>query len=208
MRVHSSLDDSRRERLVYVIHGPDVETFCFVGCLGLPRQENHADIPSSGDCFEARANFVAVHLRHHDVQQDQVGGRIQTGEFQGLCAAGGDASLIGVLENRVHHLDVCWCIVYQQNNFLLLGIHNFASSRSNPHSLTMSSSFCSAAVKSKSLMSELRASSRALSTRPANALRSERHASSESPSLASSRLRNRAASREAVAGSNGLLESS
>jgi hypothetical protein len=50
--------------------------------------------------FQLAAGFVAVHPRHHDIEQDQVGMHA-LGDFQRAFAGGGDKGLIALLD---HHL--------------------------------------------------------------------------------------------------------
>ncbi len=59
------------------------------------------------------ANLVAIHDRHHHVQQDQVGQLAHT-QGQGLRARGGRSDGVVVLEDMVQQLDIEDLVIHQQ----------------------------------------------------------------------------------------------
>ena len=65
--------------------------------------------------LEVFAHLVAVHLRHVDVQQDQVRG-VASGRQQPQLAAGNGADLVpAVLEHAGQHLEVGGGVVHDQD---------------------------------------------------------------------------------------------
>ena len=55
-----------------VVDRADLETLRFIINISLARQKNHGDVPRMVGRFQTRANFVPIHLRHHDIQENQV----------------------------------------------------------------------------------------------------------------------------------------
>ena len=67
------------------------------------------------DALRRAAGLETVHLRHDDVEQDEIGP--QAGDqIERLPAAGGDADLVAlVFERGGEHLDVGRCVIHHQN---------------------------------------------------------------------------------------------
>ena len=118
------------KRLGEVIHPADGKGFHLVQLLGERADEDDGNPLELIICFEALAHFVAVHLRHIDVQQDQVRG-IAPCRQQGQFAARNGADFIAaVLEHAGQHLEIGVGVVHHQDagrlpgtTFWLLRIH-------------------------------------------------------------------------------------
>ena len=88
-----------------------------------------------------RVHVVAVHSRHHHVEEDQIGAEALE-DVQPLLAAGRDTDLVALLpEDRGDRLDVGGCVVDEQD----AGIH--AQDSANPCARAVSSSNASASGK-------------------------------------------------------------
>jgi hypothetical protein len=55
-----------------VVHSPDFKSLRLIIGFSFSGKEYHRDIPRLGGGLQATADFVAVHARHDNVQQDQV----------------------------------------------------------------------------------------------------------------------------------------
>ena len=83
--------------------------------LGQRRQEDDGGVASARVLLQARARLEAVHLRHHDVQHDEVGDDT-LGDRQRVLAALGDEQPIAVpVERLVQDLEVRRIVVHQQD---------------------------------------------------------------------------------------------
>src|SRR5438552_2802770 len=60
------------ERLRDVIVGADLEADLLIDVPSLGRQQDHRDVARLGLGLEHLAGLVAVELRHHDIEHDQV----------------------------------------------------------------------------------------------------------------------------------------
>src|SRR5450631_1860910 len=203
---HPRLHHRGREGLMNIIHRSHLKPPRLIVNFSLTRQKNYRDILGLRILFQARTNLVAVHPRHHYIQQNQVRCGILIRQLQSLCPIRRNANLIGVLQDRVHYLNVCGLIVHKKYD-LLFCRHAFVSLRFNPSSPAISSSFSSAPENSNSLMSAPSASMRSFATCPFTISCNERNTSSDSPSLDSSRLCKRPA-RCAAATKSKLLATS
>ena len=73
VRLHTSLENRRIHRFGDVICGAQLETVFLIRGLVHRRQEDDRHIFGRFIFLQSAADLVAVHLRHHDVEQDQVG---------------------------------------------------------------------------------------------------------------------------------------
>jgi hypothetical protein len=69
---HPGLEDRRIYRLQDIVFGSQLEPLGLVHGLILGGQENYRDLAGLGIGFEPFAHLVTVHLRHHDVQKNQI----------------------------------------------------------------------------------------------------------------------------------------
>ena len=105
------------EGLEDVVHGAGLEAGDHVGAFDFGGEEKDGDVGGGGVGLEAAADFQAVHARHHDVEQDEFGGRGRNG-IEGPVAVGGESEVAIDVEGEsfaddleifggiVHHEDV------------------------------------------------------------------------------------------------------
>ncbi|MNR07380.1 hypothetical protein D3C85_1234960 [compost metagenome] len=117
--MHAGEDDRRADRLGDVVHRAEVEALLLVGLLGLGGEKHHRDVRRGRIGLEQPADFVAIHLRHHDVEQDQVRLRAAGGDTQGLGAIAGDLDPVAAEQQLAHHLQVFRGVVHHQHQRLV-----------------------------------------------------------------------------------------
>jgi hypothetical protein len=103
------------ERLVDEVNRAELEPSHFLASLGERGQENDRAIASARIRLQAGAGFEAVHVRHHDVEQDQVRRRPLRDGDRVLAAPGGEQPVAVALERLVEHLKIRRVVVDQQN---------------------------------------------------------------------------------------------
>jgi hypothetical protein len=74
--------DGRPQRLGDVVGGPQREAVLLVLVVDPGGDEDHRDVAGRLVGLQALDDFVAVHLRHHHVEQDQVGAGLGGGDLQ------------------------------------------------------------------------------------------------------------------------------
>ena len=115
MRLDAGVQFFHLERLGEVVHPADGERLHLVQLLGEGADEDDGDPLERVVGLEVFAHLVAVHLRHVDVEQDQVRG-IASGRQQRQLAAGDGADLIpAVLEHAGQHLEIGGGVVHDQD---------------------------------------------------------------------------------------------
>src|SRR5262249_18073313 len=65
-------NDGARERLVYVIHGTDIEALLLVDRVDLGGKKDDGNVARPRVVLELAADLIAVPARPHHVEQDQV----------------------------------------------------------------------------------------------------------------------------------------
>lgn len=96
-----------------VVHATGFEALGLVAHVGQGRDEDHRDAAGLGPGLELAANVVAVELRHHDVQQDQVRGLLPC-QLQRPGAVGGKLQAVVIAQDLPQHVQVGGLIVDQQ----------------------------------------------------------------------------------------------
>ena len=69
---HPGLDNGRGKGLDDVINRSQQQTFFLAICLVQGGDKDDGDFSGLGILLELNKDLIAVHLRHHDVQEDQV----------------------------------------------------------------------------------------------------------------------------------------
>jgi len=111
--------DGRADGLGDVVHGPEFQPLGFIAHFGLGGQEDDGDVTRGGIGLESSADLIAVHFRHHDIEQNQVRGGIRAGDSQRALTAVGDFDLVFVLEQAAHQCQVVRDIVNHQHTGLV-----------------------------------------------------------------------------------------
>ena len=115
VRLDTGVQFFHLERLGEVIHSAGGERFDLVQLLGESADEDDGNSLELVVGLELFAHFVAIHLRHIDVQQDQVR-RIASRRLQRQLAAGNGADFIAaVLEHAGQHLEIGGGVVHGQD---------------------------------------------------------------------------------------------
>ena len=114
MVADAGFDDRGADRLDNVVDRAERQAFCFFSNIVARRDENDRDVFGSRVRLEAGADFISVHSRHVDVQQDQIDlfrlRHLQTGQ---AIRCGKDR--IVVLQQGFHDFQIEPGIVDDQN---------------------------------------------------------------------------------------------
>lgn len=90
VRTHACQHLGVMERLGDVVDAADLEPPRFLAGIVHVGNEDHGDVAQPGIPFDMLADGIAVHIRHHDVEQYQIRD-LFTHVFQCFCPAFGDA---------------------------------------------------------------------------------------------------------------------
>src|SRR5579862_3390405 len=167
-----------------------------------PRQENYGNIARRRIKLQPQADFEAVHPRHLYIEKNQVRHRIRMHQVESLLAIGRNSYPILIFENCINDLNIFGSVVDQQNHLLLLRAHCVVCPSLSLTFKVISSSFASAASKSKSRIAVPSAFSVSPSTSLPSAVFNSLNASSAAPSLSSSRPLSFAVAVAVASGSN------
>ena len=115
------------EWLGEIIHPANGKRLHFVQLLGESTDEDDGNRLEIVVGFEVFAYLVAVHLRHIDVQQDQVRGIAPRRQQRQLAAGYGADFIPAVLEHTGQHLEIGGGVVHYQDAGGLPGHHFWAS---------------------------------------------------------------------------------
>ena len=110
------------KRLGEVIHPAEGKCFHFVQLLGKGADEYDGNPLELVIGFEVFADLVSVHLRHIDVQQDQVRGIAPRRQQRQLAAGNRSDFIPAVLEHAGQHLEIGRGVVHYQDAGGLLDI--------------------------------------------------------------------------------------
>jgi len=89
-------------------------------------EEDDRNVLQRGILLQTAADLVAIHLRHHDVQQDQVG-LVYNDHLEGLLAAGGDLHQVVAFQRLHQHPAVCRNVIDDQHpGFRIMGGQHFS----------------------------------------------------------------------------------
>ncbi|MCY1365610.1 hypothetical protein D9M69_524640 [compost metagenome] len=119
VRAYPGEQERRADRLGDVVGGAEVEAVLLVGQLAARGEENHRNVAGRRVGLEAAADLVAVLLRHHHVEQDQVRLRVQRGDAQCLGTAAGGAHAVMLKQQVADQLEVVGHVVDHQDDFLV-----------------------------------------------------------------------------------------
>jgi hypothetical protein len=115
MRVHPRQQLVGVKGLGHIVHRAEFETAHDVAGLGFGGQEDDRNVSPVRCVLDAAAGLEPVHLRHHDVQQDQVRSHRRQ-HVQRLAAVGGDADRVAFFpQDGGEGLDVGGGILHDQD---------------------------------------------------------------------------------------------
>ena len=80
--------DSAYERLFEVVHAARLESERFIAGGEQRSHEDDGNRFRGSICLESPAHFIAIHLRHHDIKQNQIRRRFLD-NFESLAPSGG-----------------------------------------------------------------------------------------------------------------------
>jgi len=103
---------------VNVIDRAELKPLGLILGFGPSGQKDHRNGRSLRIGLEPRADLVAIHLRHRDIEQDEVRLVGGTSMFERLGAAGRDLGTILILQDRERRGDVGRRIVDDQNGLV------------------------------------------------------------------------------------------
>jgi hypothetical protein len=115
VRAHARHHDRRADRLGDVVHRAQRQATGLVLDLGHRGEEDHRDALGLRVALQPLGILRSVHLRHHDVEQDQVRRALRNRDLQGALAAVGDLDAIFVLEQAAHQHQVVGRVVHHQH---------------------------------------------------------------------------------------------
>jgi hypothetical protein len=107
-------DHCRLDRLDDVIDGAERQAVLLVSRIAERGQEDHRGVARRGVLPQGGKDRVAVHLRHHDVEQDQVRHRQAGGDLKRAPAARGDQDIVTRLQKFPEYRKVLRLIVDNQ----------------------------------------------------------------------------------------------
>ncbi len=116
MRMHASPQDGRVDRLGQVVHRAEAQAHFLVGVVGQGGQKDDGNVARQRVGLELAADGVAIHLGHHDVEQDQVRRRAGPRDLQRPRAAGRHLHLVEILKQLIHQREVLGCVVHHQHH--------------------------------------------------------------------------------------------
>ena len=128
MGLDALLQYGRADGLGDVVHRAQLEAHALVFDLGLGSEKNDPDVARLGVLLEPLADLVAVHARHHDVEQDQIWRLIRGGDAQGLFAIVGHPHNVVVAQQAADQRQVVGRVIdHQDGGFLgeIEGIHGW-----------------------------------------------------------------------------------
>ena len=97
---HASENFVNLKRFGDVVHPTHFKSVNFIGGIVEGTDKNHRNIASVGRCFQPPTHFVAIHFRHSNIEQNQVGGN-DFHRLQRPATVGGLADFITVIAQHL-----------------------------------------------------------------------------------------------------------
>jgi hypothetical protein len=105
----------RLERLVDEIDRAELETPHLLAWLRQRRQKDDCAVACDGISLQKGARLEAVHIRHHDIQQDQVRDDTLRDGDRVFAAPCGEQAVTMTFERLIQHLKVRGVVIHQQD---------------------------------------------------------------------------------------------
>ena len=110
MQPHPGAHHRGVEGLMDEINRPAGQCLALVAGIALGGDEDHRDFLGAGCASQSLEDLVTIHLRHHDVEEDEIG-LLRRGHGQGFPARGGGEEGELALERLVEELEVLGDVV-------------------------------------------------------------------------------------------------
>ena len=126
---HARLYDGRPDGFRNIVYGPQPEPPGLVLHFAHRCHEDNWHVPRARVGLEPAAHLVAVHLRHHHVEQHQVGTVLREGDLKRACPAGGNAQFVVLTEQIMENFDVDRGVVHNQDSWFFVQSITFLGQR-------------------------------------------------------------------------------
>src|SRR3974377_763479 len=156
--------DRRRKRFMDVVDGADFEPTSLVANFGFSGKENDWYVPRSLVGLQKAASLVTVHLRHHHIEQNQIGKGLGLRQLQSLRSVRCDADLVAIFQDGMNHLNIFRVVVDQEQDLFLGSAGHSGNLSFSTNSFATSLSLFRAASKSNLFTALPNCSNRDLST--------------------------------------------
>ena len=115
VRGHARQQDGRADGLGDVVHRPQLQAQALVLHVGARGEEDHGNVARVQVRLEPAADLIAVHARHHDVEQDEVGRLLALRDLQRLLPLVGHLHVVVVAQQPAHEREVVGRVVHHEH---------------------------------------------------------------------------------------------
>ncbi len=117
VRAHAGEEFRRPKGLGHIIAGAELEATHHILGVRFGREENDRDLPRGLGRAQLAAHFVAVHFRHHHIEQNEIEMRCLFADLQRLDATGRHLEIVISLQQSDQDLDVGRRIINEQQTW-------------------------------------------------------------------------------------------
>ena len=121
--LHPRQQDGGADRLGQIVDRAERQALFLAFDFRHGCDKNDRNVMRGRICLEPGADFITAHVRHHDVEQDQVRGRRRLRLFQGLGAAVCGADPVVRLQQFRYQEQVDRVVIYRKDCSAAVGIH-------------------------------------------------------------------------------------
>ena len=115
VRSHARMDFFELEWLSYIVHTADGKRLDLVNCLTQRANEDDRYFFQPVVCFQLFAYFISIHLRHQDIQQDEIR-RFYLSHLQRKFTTWHRTHLVSLfLQHSRKELQVSRCVIDEKN---------------------------------------------------------------------------------------------
>ena len=123
MVADSGQGDGGHDGFGQVVHCAEFQATQFFFGFTERGHEDHRDVVGSGLGAQDLECLVAIHARHHHIQQDEVWRISFVGDAQGFFTGGGGTDLVKGLQQRGEHAEVVRVIIDDQDSMFFSILH-------------------------------------------------------------------------------------